>query len=180
MPRPPAPKKPHNGCPPGAGTIPGGRGGKIGNPPFEPTQEQREQVLAEAVHWGHTALARRMGIDHKTLIKHFREELDMAAEQMVADVSAKLYEKAMAGDGANQRFILERVGKGIWLPKQLHEHTGPGGEPIKVDLTSFLEGKTEEELARIKSLIVELASAGGIALPGIAAVSVPPNNEAGS
>jgi hypothetical protein len=58
------------------------------------------------------------------------------------------------------------VGKGLWSPKQTHEHSGPGGAAINVDLSSFLNGKSEEDLARIEELLGQIAATAGVVESG--------------
>jgi DNA invertase Pin-like site-specific DNA recombinase len=64
------------GTPPGAGTIAPAHGGRIGNPPFQPTEEQRQTVLTYAKVMSQEMIADALDISVDTLVRHFRKELD--------------------------------------------------------------------------------------------------------
>ena len=65
-------------------------------PPHEPTAKQRETVsIMTAAGITQEKVARCIGIDLKTLRKHYREELDTAAEIANAEVARSLYEQAV-------------------------------------------------------------------------------------
>lgn len=99
-----------------------------GMPDHEPTEEQRDSVamLTVAGTPQHT-IARIIGIDPKTLRKHYRDELDLAKARANAMVAQSLYQRAIGGDTA----------AAIWWSKaqlrwsERHEHTGEDGGPIK-------------------------------------------------
>jgi hypothetical protein len=79
-------------------------------PSFTPTAEDRRLVeCLAAVGIRQADIARRIGIrSPKTLRKHFRTELDLAAIDANANVARSLYKKAIDGDVAAQTFWLER------------------------------------------------------------------------
>lgn len=147
-----------NGCPPGAGQIAPAHGGRIGNPPYEPTDQDRANVRAWAKIASQELIADRLNIDLKTLRKHYRAELDDGKFEAVAAVGGKLLAKALKGDTASMIFYLKTQGK--WSTRI--EHTGADGGPIQtVDISAALEGMNEAQLAAIEPLIEALIAAGG-------------------
>jgi hypothetical protein len=71
----------------------------MARPEYEPTEKDRATVqtmTAYGVPQGEISVV--LGVDPKTLRKHFRFELDTAAAQANARVAAALYKKA-TGDG---------------------------------------------------------------------------------
>lgn len=137
-------------------------GGRIGNPPYVPTDDDREFVVQNAAKRGYLWTALQLGISKTTLHQHFRTELDMSNANACAEIGQSLYQKAIDGDGASQRFFLITRGKGEWSPKVKHEHSGPDGGPMQsVDLTAMLEGKTDDELRSILAALELLSASGG-------------------
>jgi hypothetical protein len=88
-------------------------------PKLTPTREQRIQVKSmAAVGTPHEDIAMKIGIrSPKTLRKHYRKELDLAAIDANASVGGALYKRAMAGNTDAQKFWLERrAGWRVWQP----------------------------------------------------------------
>jgi ribonuclease HII len=74
-------------------------GGKVGQPAYDPTPEQRKMVNAMAsVGVPQEEISTVLGIDSKTLRKHFREELDTALIKANAKVAANLFTQATKDD----------------------------------------------------------------------------------
>jgi hypothetical protein len=150
------------GTPPGEGTVKPAHGGTIGNPPFVPNDEQRAFVRENACLKGALWTALQIGISRSALYVHFKEEIAAAKADACAEIGMSLFAKAKSGDGASQRFFLVTQGGGDWSPKVKHEHSGLDGGPIQtvnVDLTEFLAGKTEAELAIAENLLTQLLGA---------------------
>jgi len=95
----------------------------VTKPSFKPNEQQRqmvEQYSATGTTQENISLV--LGIDVKTLRKHFRVELDTAAIKANANVGGKLYNKAMAGDTtAAIWWSKSRMG---WKEKSEVEHSG--------------------------------------------------------
>lgn len=135
----PAKKPDRRGCPKGKGTRQGGsaaRGakarGKIGNPPFVATKEQREIVImGSACGRTHAMIAELLGISDDTLTRHFRKELDEGLEVVNARLGNKLYEGALSGDAKKLEMWFDRRGGPNWRKKTGVEHSGPNGAPIE-------------------------------------------------
>lgn len=152
-------KRPH-GCLPGQGSITPEHGGRIGNPPYEPTDEDRLNVRVWAKIASQELIANQLGIGVKTLRQHFRKELDAGKFEAVATVGGKLLQKALGGNLTAMIFYLRTQGK--WNTRI--EHTGADGGPIEtrqVDLSEALDGITEEQLAAIEPILERLIAAGG-------------------
>lgn len=138
------------GTPPGAGTMVGGRGGRIGNPPFVATEEQRTRARALAKAFPPSSekyIALLLGISVSTLQRHFREDMDHGRAEMLAAIGAQFINRAMdggsptsKGDIDAQKFILARLGG--WSNKV--EVAGHGGGPIEhVDLSRLTDEQLE-------------------------------------
>lgn len=158
------------GCPPGEGTITPEHGGRIGNPPYVPTDDDRAFVIEHASVKGQLWTAIQLGINKSTLQVHYKHEIQIAKANACANVGASLYEKAVKGDGASMRFFLITQGGGDWSPRIKHEHTGAGGGPVQtanIDLTEFLKGKSKDELAQFDGILGQLLASAGASLdPG--------------
>lgn len=98
-------------------------------PEFNPTEEQKKMVeQMSAVGIPQEGIARVIGIDPKTLRKHFRDELDTAAVKANAKIGGTLFNKAVNGD--TTAAIWWTKARMHWSEKQEHEHTGKDGGPI--------------------------------------------------
>jgi hypothetical protein len=74
----------------------------------KPTPEQRQTVQLHAtVGTPHETIARVIGIDAKTLRKHYRDELDLAHAKANATIGGALFNKAKNGDTAAQIFWMK-------------------------------------------------------------------------
>lgn len=64
---------------------------KVGRPPHQPTDQQRDVVrLAMFAGMTHDQAARLLRIDPGTLATHYREELDFGADRLAATVAGNL------------------------------------------------------------------------------------------
>ena len=113
-----------------------------GQPEYEPTEETRKLVeQMSAVGIPQEGIARVVGIDPKTLRKHYRDELDTAAIKANAKIGGTLYNKAIGGD--TTAAIWWTKARMRWAEKQEIElggevkntfvfvPVGPGHEPDK-------------------------------------------------
>lgn len=72
---------------------------KTTKPPHEPTDRTRELVqLHTMVGTRQEAIASIIGIDPKTLRKHYRDELDQSKAKANATIGGALFNKAKSGD----------------------------------------------------------------------------------
>lgn len=105
---------------------------KGGQRAFQPTDEQRRTVRA-MVAYGvpQDEIANVIGINKRTLEKHFRKEIDTATAEANAKVAQALYHNAVNGHVGAQCFWLKtRAG---WRENHRVEHAGDGGGPVKTE-----------------------------------------------
>jgi hypothetical protein len=76
--------------------------------PHEPTDALRQTVqLHTTVGTTQTTIAQILGIDEKTLRKHYREELDVSRAKANATIGGALFNKAKGGDTAAMIFWMK-------------------------------------------------------------------------
>lgn len=113
-----------------------------GQPPYQPTQADRETVKSMAASgFTHEDIARCLGtkgIDEKTMRKHFRQELDTSMTKANAAVANKVYNLAMAGNVAAMFFWLKCRAR--WQEVVRYEHSGPNAGPMQLDV---VHGETD-------------------------------------
>ena len=149
------------GTPPGAGTVVPAHGGRIGNPPFIPTAQQRIEVTA----WGKAGLqtadiAVLLDVSVRTVERHFGRELAVSKAEMKRAIGGNLTRKALEGNLTAQIFWLRTQAK--WNVRV--EHVGPDGGPVRyVDLSEVLKGKSQAELATLEPILEQLLAASGSA-----------------
>lgn len=104
----------------------------MSRPRYEPTQKDREKVTSlAAVGIPQVDIATVLGIDTKTLRKHYRQELDESATKANGAVAGKLYSSAMSGNVSAQIFWCKtRMG---WRETNKVELTGAEGGPVQTD-----------------------------------------------
>lgn len=89
-----------------------------------PTANQREMVQLHAtVGTPQAIIADMLGIDDKTLRKHYREELDQSLAKANASIGGALFNKAKGGDTAAMIFWMKT--QAGW--KEKLEVSGPNG-----------------------------------------------------
>ena len=101
----------------------------------QPDPVARRQVEAMAAYGVPEAdIARVLGIDPKTLRKHYREELDTGHIKANSRIAESLYKKAM-GDGAQSVtaciFWLKTRAK--WKETIVQEHKGDAGPIMRIE-----------------------------------------------
>ncbi|TQE96068.1 MAG: hypothetical protein FKY71_16850 [Spiribacter salinus] len=112
-----------------------------GRPAHEPTDQQRRQVEAMAGYGiPHLDMAAVIGIDRKTLEKHYRRELDTGSTKATAKIAESLYRQAVEGNTSAAIFWMKaRAG---WSEKTRHELSGPDGGPMQAVV--ILPAKNDE------------------------------------
>jgi hypothetical protein len=104
--------------------MPGGR------KKYEPTKQDLGVVEAMAsCGMPQDAIARVIGIDDKTLRKHFRRVLDCSADRANAKVGATLYHLATSGQCVAAT-IFWMKSRNRWTETSRVEHTGPDGKAL--------------------------------------------------
>jgi hypothetical protein len=122
----------------------------MGRPSHKPDEASRRQVEALAGYGvREDEIAEFIGIDPKTLRKHYRQELRQGHTKANAKVAENLYRRA-TGEGreavtAAIFWLKTRAG---WKESVSHELSGPEGGPIAV------EGHSARELAKAVLLVL--------------------------
>ena len=99
--------------------------------PHEPTRESRQLVQLHAtIGTQQHTIADILGIDDKTLRKHYREELDHAMAKANATIGGALFNKAKGGDTTAMIFWMKTRAK--WRETHRLEHSGPDGGPMQM------------------------------------------------
>ena len=121
----------------------------MGRRAHKPDPAQRRQVEAMAAY-GIPAedISRVVGIDPKSLRKHYRDELDLGETKANAQVAGFLFNSAKSGNVSAQIFWLKTRARWRETPLELR-HSGAIG---RKDLSEWTD---EELLARVNELAEE-------------------------
>jgi hypothetical protein len=97
---------------------------------FEPTEEQRRTVKALSGYGvPQDGIAIHIGVDPKTLRKHFRDELDRGSVEATAKVAQTLFHMATVEKNVPCLIFWMKARAG-WREKNQVELTGPDGGPL--------------------------------------------------
>ena len=105
----------------------------MARPAHQPDDVQRRQVEALAGYGVPEAeIAALVGVDAKTLRKHYRHELDHGHTKANAKVAENLYHMALGqGREAVTAAIFWLKARARWKEVSVHEHGGPDGKPFE-------------------------------------------------
>jgi hypothetical protein len=108
--------------------------------PHTPDEKSRKQVEALAGFGIPQAdIALLLGIDPKTLRKHYAGELATGSIKANTKVAESLYQKALGnGAGAVTAAIFWAKTRMGWKETFAHEHTGKDGRPIELEKTVII------------------------------------------
>lgn len=114
----------------------------MGRLPYKPTDEQRrtvETMIAAAIR--EDKIAACLGIDGKTLRKHFRDQIEKGVTKANTNVAARLYQIATTGEGrhAVTAAIFWLKCRAGWKETSALEVSGPNAGPITIDPVQALE-----------------------------------------
>lgn len=104
----------------------------MARPSHAPDAFQRRQVEALAGYGvPETGIAAMIGVDAKTLRKHYRDELDHGHTKANAKVAENLFRKA-TGDGRESVIaaIFWLKARARWKEVSVHEHAGVPDQPV--------------------------------------------------
>jgi DNA-binding XRE family transcriptional regulator len=103
---------------------------KMARPRFRPSDEQRRLVKTLAAFGiNQQKIARRVDVSHKTLTKHFRDELEHGSIEAEAEVAKSLFQMARSGKNlAATIYFLKTKG---WWPS-------PGSETRQEPVADFV------------------------------------------
>jgi predicted transcriptional regulator len=100
-----------------------------------PTDESRKMVESTSgLGLPHEQIAILVGIDDKTLRKHYRAELDMGKAKANGQIAKTLYSKAVGGDTTSLIWWTKTQMK--WAETQKHELTGAEGGDLVIKWAS--------------------------------------------
>jgi len=99
---------------------------------FEPTEEHRRLVRAfSGFGVPQDDIARHIGVEPKTLRKHFRDELDRGATEATVKVAQSLFQMATTGKNVAAAIFWMKARAG-WREKVDMAHSGAASGPIYV------------------------------------------------
>ena len=103
----------------------------------EPNDNSRKQVETSAgLGLPHEQIAALIGIDDKTLRKHYRAELDIGKAKASASIARSLYNKALGGD--TTAMIWWTKSQMNWSETVKQELTGADGEELTGITVNFV------------------------------------------
>lgn len=130
-----------------------------GRPVFAPSKQQRGAVEAlSGAGYEQGEIADYIGIDDKTLRKHFRRELDFAEMKLVSSAVGVVANALKKNEPWAACFVLKTKAKNRGWSERM-EHTGRDGAPL-FDLTKL----TDDELDQLEK-IQRKAGGSAAALP---------------
>ena len=98
----------------------------MSRPPHKPTDKMRELVgLHATMGTDQETIADLLGIDRKTLAKHYRTELNHSLAKANAKMGGTLYNKALGGDTTAMIFWMKTRAR--WSEKSEIDHTSSDG-----------------------------------------------------
>ena len=109
----------------------------------EPTEEKRKLVeTSSGFGLPHEQIATLVGIDDKTLRKHYRAELDMGKAKANGQIAKTLFSKAVGGDTTSLIWWTKTQMK--WAETIKQEVTGANGSPLEGIQVTFVTPKPVE------------------------------------
>lgn len=156
----PKPRSDRRGTPKGKGVV-AQNGGRIGNPPFEPTAEQAKIVETHAaVGTPQWLVAEELGVSEDTLQRHFRKELDRGLLRINARIGAQIAKQALAGCRTSQIFWMKT--RGGYKSAATLELGGIGGAPIQHAVSADVDFSrlSREEKRALEALMIKAEAAG--------------------
>ena len=104
----------------------------------KPTEENRKLVESTSgLGLPHEQIAILVGIDDKTLRKHYRHELDVGKAKANGQIAKTLFSKAMSGDTTS--LIWWTKAQLRWSETVKNEVTGADGTPLQGIQVSFVK-----------------------------------------
>lgn len=132
-----------------------------GRAAYEPTEKDRKTVeLMTAAGIEQEAMCKCLGISQDTLAKHYRTELDTAAERANAQVAATLFKRATSTSDPSgvTAAIWWTKTRMKWKEKSETALTGADGGAIKVEDASALQAM--KSIADLMRHLAEKKAAG--------------------
>src|ERR1700722_3697261 len=108
-------------------------------PMFEPTEDQRRTVRALSGYGvPQDGIAIHIGIDAKTLRKHFRDELDRGSVEATAKVAQTLFHLATVEKNVPSVIFWMKARAG-WRETVRQENTGADASPLIVKVVNYAD-----------------------------------------
>jgi hypothetical protein len=131
----------------------------MARPAHQPDDVQRRLVEALAGYGvPETEIAALVGVDAKTLRKHYRHELDHGHSKANAKVAENLYHMALGqGREAVTAAIFWLKARARWKEVSVHEHGGADGkpfEPVTQIQHIIISPPDREELRKLPGLAI--------------------------
>jgi hypothetical protein len=117
----------------------------------QPTEEERRLVRAfSGFGIPQEDIARQVGVDAKTLRKHFRDELDRGSVEATAKVAQSLFQMATTGKNVAAAIFWMKARAG-WTERHRVKHDALGGRVALAVITGVprAEDLSDDDLARI-------------------------------
>jgi hypothetical protein len=112
---------------------------------FEPTEEQRRTVKALSGYGvPQDSIAIHIGVDPKTLRKHFRDELDRGSVEATAKVAQTLFHLATVEKNVASVIFWMKARAG-WRETVRQENTGADGQPMVTEIVYRWANQPPEE-----------------------------------
>jgi hypothetical protein len=109
----------------------------------EPTELNRKLVESSSgLGLPHESIGVLIGIDDKTLRKHYRHELDMGKAKANGQIAKTLFSKAVGGDTTSLIWWTKSQMK--WAETIKQEVTGADGSPLEGIQVTFVQPKPQE------------------------------------
>jgi hypothetical protein len=113
-----------------------------GRKPHKPTERDRKTAEAMTAYGiPQDIVAKVLGIDKKTLIKYYREELDTAKAKAIASVAEMLYAQCKQGNVTAMIFYLKTQAK--WSERIQHESIGD--QVVRLNWSKPIADSEEDE-----------------------------------
>lgn len=130
---------------------------KVGRPEHKPTDQDRASVKAMASYGvPEREICVVIGIDAKTLRKHYRDELDKAHIEANTKVAQSLYDQAVKSGNVSAAIWWTKARMG-WKETARQELTGEDGGPVQVIDAALLTDLTDEELEILERASTKLS-----------------------
>jgi hypothetical protein len=129
----------------------------MGRPAHAPDDVSRRQVEALAGYGVPEAeIAGLVGVDAKTLRKHYRHELDHGHTKANAKVAENLYHMALGeGREAVTAAIFWLKARARWKETSINEHAGVPDNPVRISVIErrFVHARTRDTVATTARVI---------------------------
>lgn len=119
-----------------------------GQKPHIPDDKDRLLVKSlSAVGMPYEDISRKLKITSDTLVKYYKDELELGRAEANAEIARTLYQQAKNGNVAAMMFWLKTRAR--WTEKHQHEISGIDGQPIVTRIERVIIDHTENTNATV-------------------------------